>query len=657
MATISDYNVVIAGASFGGCAAALAAAANPRAKVVLLEPSDWVGGQATSQGCTRWDETAAELTESTGSPKSYRDLRHEIRARYPSGAGGVRSALGQQQEHFNPGFAAVGPPFTTMSNPPFFAGDQRRGHPFAADPKLARDVLKDLLQQAGVTVTYGATVTAADVHDGAVHGLTVQSPSGTDSYVAAVYVDATDLGDLFPLCFGNNWVIGAEAGTGEAKGESVARPDWIQPFTVPIALEWGDTDGEDLIGKPDNYEDIRKRQVFDRLRAEGDGDIKRVHLHQEEDTLWNYRQFIDPFNFVGNPPGRTTINVGSNDYLTRAIPTRPHSPQDDATIVEEARAVSTAYLYYLQNDVPRDDNNGTGYKNIKRDTSAFDTPDGTAPAPYIRESRRLANPLVRIVQSDIDAAAHGGGALNRPPLGLGSIGQRGQNFRDSCGIGQYGVDVHQGWYAASRSHGPPYAPGIEADAATPNIGTRDFNFGTVPFQVPLGALLPKELNNFVAACKNIGATHVTSGAYRVHPVEWAIGEGAGVLAGYCVAQNVAPGAVWGDAGRVMAYQRRLLARGTPIFWWDDVAFENNADAFAAIQLLGAHGVFEGDGQTRNFDPQGPFSQSARDTIDQRLNHQFNWDGVQTRGEAAVRICTELEQNNLPLPLDPRSSNR
>jgi len=29
------------------------------------------------------------------------------------------------------------------------------------------------------------------------------------------------------------------------------------------------------------------------------------------------------------------------------------------------------------------------------------------------------------------------------------------------------------------------------------------------------------------ACKNIGTTRITNGAYRVHTVEWSIGEAAG----------------------------------------------------------------------------------------------------------------------------------
>ncbi len=51
-----------------------------------------------------------------------------------------------------------------------------------------------------------------------------------------------------------------------------------------------------------------------------------------------------------------------------------------------------------------------------------------------------------------------------------------------------------------------------------------------PFQIPLGALLPVRVDNLLPACKNLGTTRITSGAYRVHPVERSIGEAAGALA-------------------------------------------------------------------------------------------------------------------------------
>ena len=35
------------------------------------------------------------------------------------------------------------------------------------------------------------------------------------------------------------------------------------------------------------------------------------------------------------------------------------------------------------------------------------------------------------------------------------------------------------------------------------------------------------MTNLLPAGKNIGTTHITNGCYRLHPVEWNIGEVAG----------------------------------------------------------------------------------------------------------------------------------
>jgi len=56
-ATDVAYDVIVIGASLGGVASALRAAAMG-ASVCLLEATDWVGGQYTSQGVTKPDENA-----------------------------------------------------------------------------------------------------------------------------------------------------------------------------------------------------------------------------------------------------------------------------------------------------------------------------------------------------------------------------------------------------------------------------------------------------------------------------------------------------------------------------------------------------------------------------------------------------------------------
>src|SRR5688572_10979319 len=71
--------LLIAGGGTGGVAATLAAARSG-CRVVLLEETDWLGGQLTAQGVSALDEH--EHIESFGGTRSYYELRDAIRAHY-----------------------------------------------------------------------------------------------------------------------------------------------------------------------------------------------------------------------------------------------------------------------------------------------------------------------------------------------------------------------------------------------------------------------------------------------------------------------------------------------------------------------------------------------------------------------------------------------
>ena len=576
------YDVVIVGASFGGVAAALAAASDAKVRVALLEPTQWIGGQATAQGVTRWDESGMDTIETTGSTKSYRDLREAIRAWYRENA--TLSAYGKGPPPLNPGFG-------------------KPGYPFAVDPSVAHEVLKAKVAalSARLDLYLGTAVTAVQTAHGTVTGLTT---AAGDTFTGRFYLDATDLGDLLPLAK-IPWTIGAEArsDTHELAAPPVAHPEWVQPLTVPVAIERRPDDESHLLPRPAGYDEILRKQRFRVV----DGDISGVFavLPGGQETLVGYRQYIEPKNF--DDPDfaheRTTLNVGSNDYQDATLPTG--DPHRDAEVYQRARDVSLAYVYWLQTECPRDDGKGKGYPNIALRADAFGTDDGCAPQAYIRESRRI-DALVRVLQQDIDKGAF--------PPGT----PRARRFADSCGIGYYGIDVHPSRY-----------------------GTQWVGVETLRFQVPLGALLPKQLDNLIAACKNIGATHITSGAYRVHPVEWAIGEAAGYLAAFCITQNVMPKDVYAHLDRRASYQCRLLGHGVPIFWWSDVRFEDDPHVFAAAHQCGVNGVFSGADGLR-FAPGDPFADGDKQALNQRLGKQLAWPaGPMTRGQAAVFICQQM----------------
>lgn len=69
------------------------------------------------------------------------------------------------------------------------------------------------------------------------------------------------------------------------------------------------------------------------------------------------------------------------------------------------------------------------------------------------------------------------------------------------------------------------------------------------------------------ACKNIGSTHITNGCYRLHPVEWNIGEAAGALAAYCLTHDTAPRAVRNKAKLLKDFQNTLAEKLGFVLEW------------------------------------------------------------------------------------------
>lgn len=586
-----QYDIAIVGASFGGVAAALAAARYGK-RVVLIEAGNNVGGQATAQGLTRWDESAPVLTPNTyGSTKSYQILKEDVRQWYRT-----YTKVGSRGHapDFNPGFASP-------------------GHPFSADCNVVETILRQMLADAKAFVTpmFETAVVSVAVNGGRIESLTL---SNGDTIAATIVVDATDLGELLPMC-GLDWTIGAEAksDTGEPHAESSASPGHIQPITVSIAVERRPDGEQHVIPQPANYTQLVADQAFGVYDGRN-GMIGGVFSSAKSanpgwETLFNYRQYIDSANFTdpNYAHDRSVINVGCNDYQAAVIPTG--DAVRDAGIVEAARAVSIAYLYWLQTEAPRDDGSGTGYPNLMVRSDIFGRTDGTAPQAYIRESRRIAKPVVRLLEQHV--AAEPSSPAARAPM----------NFADSCGICMYSIDIHQ-----------VYGP-----AGTPWVGVS----GVKPFQIPLGSLIPTDATNLIAACKNIGGTHLTSGAYRVHPGEWAIGEAAGVLAAYCVGQAVLPAQSQANASRLAAVQLRLLEQGIPIFWWDDLNYSTDPKTYAAAHLLGVRG-FLADANDLHFRPSATMTSAEREAVDARAGRQLPWpSAATTRAQAAVWLCAEL----------------
>ncbi|MBS1184331.1 MAG: FAD-dependent oxidoreductase, partial [Proteobacteria bacterium] len=93
-----------------------------------------------------------------------------------------------------------------------------------------------------------------------------------------------------------------------------------------------------------------------------------------------------------------------------------------------------------------------------------------------------------------------------------------------------------------------------------------------PFEIPLGALLPQRMQNLLPASKNIGTTHITNGCYRLHPIEWNIGEAVGMLAAFCLGKATTPHAVRANADLLSEFQTLLTSQGMELRWPDVVGY-------------------------------------------------------------------------------------
>ncbi len=352
-------------------------------------------------------------------------------------------------------------------------------------------------------------------------------------------IDATELGDLLPLC-GAEHVVGAEtvAQTGEPQAQPVqAMPHCVQSFTYTFACERRSEGEVHTIPRPEKYEHYRATQPYSlRIEVHGGeiyGETSGWLDYQLYDTmpgtkggLWTYRRLLDRATFAGHVEHDLTLfNWPGNDYRDRSL--LESTALDAARALQDAKRVSLGFLHWLQTEAPASGRR-LGAPEIRLRPDVMGSADGLCKFPYIRESRRIQAKKT-IVEQEVSAKHQSG--------------PRAAHFADSVGVGWYPIDIHRS--------GPD------------DVGA---SCRTKPFQIPLGALLPVRIINLIAGAKNIGTTHITNGCYRLHPIEWNIGEAAGSLAAFALEERVAPAEVRERGELLMRFQRRLLEAGVPLAW-------------------------------------------------------------------------------------------
>ncbi len=521
-------DILIVGGGTGAIGAALAALRMGKS-VIISEETDWLGGQLTAQAVPPDENPWVDQCGATATYMRFSDaVRDYYRRNYP---------LTEKARHtmnFNPG----------QGNVSRLCHEPRAGLAVIEEllaPYRSRRQLEVLLYHAPVAAeTAGDRLRAVTLED---------SRSGDQVIITAPYIlDATELGDLLELANVEH-VIGAEsqAQTGEmhaVAGEPL--PLDQQSISWCFAIDY--LPGEDhTIDKPADYDFWRGYQAdfwpdkqlswvysspitLEPVHRPIFQDAGVGHYREFPGDLWHFRRILYRGHYAEGafPSDITLVNWPQIDYWLK--PLLGVSDTTKQAALRECKQLSFAMLYWMQTEAPRSDGKGYGYPGLRLRPDVVGTADGMAKYVYVREARRI--------EAEFTVLEEHVGVQQRGALDTA------EQFDDSVGIGSYRIDLH------------------------PSTGMRNYiDISSYPFQIPLGALIPKRVENLLPACKNLGVTHITNGCYRLHPVEWNIGEAAGALAAYCLDTGLSPRQVRNTEGHLRDFQR-LLARdiGVPLAW-------------------------------------------------------------------------------------------
>jgi hypothetical protein len=517
-------DILIVGASTGGCAAALAAS-SMGLRVIMTEETDWIGGQLTSQAVPP-DEHP--WIEQFGCTRHYRHFREGVRQYYRDNYPLLPGP--RKDPYLNPGGGWVSP----------ICHEFRVGlavlNQMLAYPR-SRGIVHTMLRHKPVAVeTDGDYLKSVSV---------VNLDTGEQTTLNAPYIlDATELGDL--LALGNvEYISGAESQDQTGEPHAVVgdpQPDNVQSISWCFVMSY-DPDGEHIIDEPEQYDFWRdydpqltppwpgKMLDFTQTHPITLEPYKRVLFLEDAnklyDSIWEFRKIINRAHYAEGamPHEATLVNWPQIDYLEANIIDKPDD--EIRQHLKAAKQQALSLFYWMQSEAPRPDG-GMGYPGLYLRPDITGTADGFAKHPYIRESRRIkAEFTVTELHVGYDARQS----------------DQAEFFEDSVGVGCYRIDLH------------------------PSTGRDNYiDVSSLPFQIPLGSLIPVRVENLLPACKNIGVTHITNGCYRLHPVEWNIGESAGFLAAYCLLHNVKPRQVYQQKELFSDFQALLHNQGVETAW-------------------------------------------------------------------------------------------
>ena len=493
--TAFAYDIIIAGGGMSGVSAAIQAT-RLGASVLIIEPTNMLGGQATAAGVSTMDDMT-RLKESG----IYREFMNRVRSHYSA----MRKSIATS----------------------YWKTDGK-----AFEPKIGSDILKDMAKSADI-IYHSEITSVKSSSDGKI--ITAKTPQGSKDFTCKILIDATEYGDVIPL-----------AGLLYRSGNSVS-PD-MNPDSMIQDITWTAIIRKYPKGVPEHlrpksplpeYERARKNYfAYVSRNSFGAGNRSPFKLPAEFSAHNGYRAVPDsysPGSYTGSRKDwkritKTGVNWG-NDYPGQygwdekyGIPIAYLEDKSFREHINREALIKTLhFIYYIQNELGEswsvDENE---YDDLPKEAEGL--PDEWKniarhfpPIPYVRESRRIV----------------GGYTYNSHAIYNNSEsyrnGKKNQEISDTIAIGGYILDLHTG---------------DDDDDFEHELGERQSAMRTHEpagaFQVPMRIFIPASDDNFLAAEKNLSMSRLATSALRLQPVCMMTGQAVGTLAALAVSYDVKP---------------------------------------------------------------------------------------------------------------------
>ncbi|RKN83454.1 FAD-dependent oxidoreductase [Ulvibacterium marinum] len=522
----NQYDLVIAGATFSGMAAAINAAKYGHS-VVIVEEYPIIGGLMTG-GLSFTDFISYEALGGT-----FKDYMKRVEKYY-------LDKYGKRSKQFKDCHGGI-----------------------HAEPHVTLQIFKEMLDEfpnIKVLVNHRLHSALMDKPENGTKVIKAAVCTDLESNTSVIlngkiFIDATYEGDLAAYA-GAEYRIGRESRREYGEpfagklffdkgkilvGSSGEGDHRVQAYNFRLIMT-NDPKNQTKIERPKGYVREDYLPISDVLKQ---GKVSQVFIEKSRDGIFRSQMLPNnkaDVNDIKNAPVRMTMLGENYEYPDGDWETRKK-------IIQRHKEHILGMVYFIQNDssVPKKYKNEAKGWGLAKDE--FIDTNNFPPRLYIREARRIMGEYV-FTQNDVNTIG------NSLIVAL---------KEDAIAIGDYALNCH----------------GVSPGSLYPSIAEGDFNFIPPPFQIPFGVIKPKGFSNLLVSVA-VSASHVGFSGLRLEPTWTALGQATGLTAHLALEKDISISKV--DVKEVQDLLHQNKAKTAYV---SDI--DGDSPYFEAAQFLGVRG--------------------------------------------------------------------